>query len=80
LPPKAPNFTHNHLHFKKFFQGETPDPCLQGQGREGRRWEGIKVFVPLKEVHREMTGGERDGSGKEGGASGRGILLQGPRG
>jgi len=29
-----------------------------GKGRE--RWEGIEVFVPLKEVQRKRTGGERD--------------------
>jgi len=39
------------------------------------------VFLPLKEVQRERTGGERDGSGKrgEGPAAGR-ILLQDPIG
>ena len=39
------------------------------------------MFVPLKEVQRERTGGERDESGKgeKGPAAGR-ILLQDPRG
>ena len=83
MPRNASNFTHIHLDFKTFSQAETPDPCLQGrEGREGRGWEGVKMFVPLKEVQRERrTWGERDGSGKggEGPAAGR-ILLQDPRG
>ena len=53
LPRSESNFTHSHLDFNKFSQGETPDPCLQGWGREG---EGIKGFIPLKEVQRERTG------------------------
>ena len=39
------------------------------------------MFVPLKEMQREMTGGERDGSGKgEEGPAAWKILLQDPRG
>ena len=76
LPRNASNFTHIHLDLKNFSQGDTPDPCLQGQGREGRGWEGITVFVPLKEVQRERTGG-RDGWEwkRRGGASGREDLA-----
>ena len=59
LPRSGPNLTHSHLDFKKFSRGETPDSCLQGREGKGKGWEGIKGFIPLKEVQRERTGEER---------------------
>ena len=50
------NFTHSHLDFKKFSQGETTDPAYMGGEGKGKKWEGIKVFIPLKKVQRESTG------------------------
>jgi len=41
LPRNISNFTSSHLDFKTFPGGETPDPCLQGRGREGER-KGLK--------------------------------------
>ena len=73
LPRSESNFTYSHLDFKKCCRGETPDPCLQEQRTKGWGGEGIKGFLPQKEVQRERTGrGDRDGKGKGGGgASGR---------
>ena len=42
LPRNASNFTHIHLDFKKFSQGETPDPCLQGREAKGGDGKGLK--------------------------------------
>ena len=65
LPRSESNFTHK--------KRETRDPCLQGRGREG---EGIKGFIPLKEVQRKTTGGARGMGGKRReGTSGRGDLA-----
>jgi len=40
LPRSELNFTHSHLHFKKFSRGETPGPLLtkagKGMGGMGR--------------------------------------------
>jgi len=56
LNQKCIKFHPHPSRFQKIFPGRYPGPCLQGQGREERGWEGIKVFAPLKEVQRERTG------------------------
>ena len=54
LPKSESNFTHNHLDFKKIPE-RTPGPLLTGAGK-GKGWDGIKGFIPLKEIQRERTG------------------------
>ena len=80
LPRNASNFTHIHLDFKKKF----PERTLAYTGREGKGkgWEGIKGFIPLKEVQRERTGEGREGWEwkRRGGASGMRVLFQGLKG
>ena len=69
MPRSESNFTHSHLDFKnKLPADKPPDPCLQGWGNG----EGIKGFIPLKEVQRERTGAIE----MEGKRRGRRILLQ----
>jgi len=51
LPRSESNFIHNHLDFKTFSRQQTPEPLLiTGAGKEKGGWEGIKGFIPLKEV------------------------------
>ena len=82
-PENVSNFTRSDLDLKTFPREKSPDPCLKWRGREWRGWEKIKGFLPLKEGEGgndrgcvKGVGGDKKGRG---GASGRGILLQGLR-
>jgi len=56
LPRSESNFSHN-LDFKKRFPERNPQTLAYGGNEgKGREWEGIKGFIPLKEVQRERTG------------------------
>jgi len=71
---KCIKFHPHPSRFQKNFPVRNPGSLLIGQGREGMG--RAKVFVPLKEVQRERTGG-REGwewKGREG-ASGRENLA-----
>ena len=80
LPRSESNFTHNHLQ-KIFPERNLRTLTYRGRGGKGRGWEGIKGFIPLKEVQRERTGrSDKHGREKEGMGQrqeGGGILLQG---
>jgi len=75
LPRNESNFTHSHLDFKKKFLGRNPQThAYMGAEGKGRGWEGLKGFIPLKEVQRERTGERPEGKGG-GVASGRGAVA-----
>ena len=62
-----------------------PMPLLTGAGKgkegKGMGWEGIKGFIPLKEVQRERTGGAiRMGGKRRDGPAAGAILLQSLKG
>ena len=75
LHRNASNFTHSYLDCNA---GEKPHgPLLTGTGKEGRRWEGIKGFLPVKEGEERTWEGRNGWEGKSNGkgrASGWGDL------